>query len=123
MQQFGLMPFKLGGVLRELRVFDEDSVVARIRERAGYRYQSSTLAQYFGVKTAEMTVMLHALHQAGMIRAILGGSHSVFYLPSAEELRLERAAAMCAKRFDEVPALTGYEAGMLASVAAKLAGR
>lgn len=109
--------------MREPRVFDEDSVVARIRDRAGYHYQSSTLAQYFGVPTSDMTVMLHALHQAGMIRAILGGSHSVFYLPTAEELGRELAAAKCAKRFDDVPTLTGYEAKMLASAAAKLSGR
>lgn len=112
--------------MREPRVFDEDSVLARIRERAGYRYQSSTLAQYFGVPTRDMTVMLHALHQAGMIRAILGvhyGSKSVFYLPSAEDLRLEQAAARCAKRIDDAPEMTGYAAKMLASAAAKLAGR
>jgi hypothetical protein len=87
------------------REFNAPSVAARLQARAGIRYYSSTLAIFFGVETAEMTKVLHQLHKEGKIRAVIGGSHTVFYLPSAEELRKEQAMQM--QDFRKVPEWNG----------------
>lgn len=72
------------------RIFSEQAVLERIQERAGYRYQSAQLAAYFGIPTARMTAVLSALVTAKRIRRVRSScSPTMYYLPSAEELKAE----------------------------------
>lgn len=69
----------------------EITVLARITERAGIRFQSSQLATYYGVKYADMTKILVKLTEDGKVRRVFnGGNPTVYYIPSQSELNAER---------------------------------
>lgn len=70
--------------------FNEAAVLVRIQERAGFRYQSSQLANYFGISTARMTVVLTKLHATRQIRRVrCSGNPTMYYLPTEKELEAE----------------------------------
>lgn len=69
----------------------EITVLARIQERAGIRYQSSQLATYFGTRYAEMTKILVKLTEDGKVRRVFnGGNPTVYYIPSQREIEAEQ---------------------------------
>lgn len=73
-----------------VRVFCQESVLTRIRDRAGIRYQSAQLAAYFGVPTARMTEILKLLVAAQQVRVVrCGGNPTMYYLPSESEKQAE----------------------------------
>lgn len=75
---------------KQARIFSEAAVVARIQDRAGFRYQSAQLAAYFGIPTARMTEVLTKLCALQQIRVVrCGGNPTMYYLPTAEQLEAE----------------------------------
>lgn len=77
------------------REFNEASVLARIQERAGFRYQSAQLATYFGVPTAIMSVVLSRLATANKIRRVRCSCNpTMYYLPSEQEIETEKRLKM-----------------------------
>lgn len=70
--------------------FSEATVLARIQERAGFRYQSAQLATYFGIPTARMTMVLTKLYTNKQIRRVRCACNpTLFYLPTEQELETE----------------------------------
>ncbi len=92
------------------RPFSEAEVVARIQERAGFRYQSAQLAAYFNVPTARMTEVLMLVVAKELVRRVRSpGSPTMYYLPSVQELEAE--ARQAAKQYKEVPEWSGMVRG------------
>lgn len=84
----------------------DETVIARMTDRAGTHYQSAQLATYFGIPTARMTEILMKLHALKLIRCVRrGGNPTMYYVPSADELA--REALRYPRRFSDVPEWTG----------------
>lgn len=82
---------KRGGRFRPAGIeCNDDTVVARLAERAGHRYLSRTLALYFRVPTEPMTERLKRLAEAGRVRGMHVGGHWHFYIPGPEDLAAEQ---------------------------------
>lgn len=97
---------KAGGKPRApRRECTDETVIARLQECAGMRYQSGTLALYFKVPTVEMTARLRRLVEEGRVRSMRAESHTLFFLPTKEELASE--ALRYPKRFSDVPEWRG----------------
>lgn len=76
--------------MNPIRVCTEQTILARLTERAGTRYQSAQLAAYFGIPTAAMTPILKRLAAAQQIRIVrCGGNPTMYYIPSAKQLEAE----------------------------------
>lgn len=94
-----------GGTLKISREFSEAAVLARIQERAGFRYQSAQLAAYFGVPTARMTQVLIKLYATNQIRRMKCSCNpTMYYLPTEKELETE---ARLEAKIKETPTWTG----------------
>jgi DNA-binding MarR family transcriptional regulator len=91
--------------LKIRREFSDAAVLARLQERAGYRYQSAQLANYFGVPTAHMSQVLTKLYATNQIRRIKCPCNpTMYYLPTAKELEAE---ARLEAKIKETPTWTG----------------
>lgn len=76
------------------REFSEVAIVARLKERSGFQYQSAQLAAYFKIPTARMSEVLLKLVAEKQIRRVrCGGNPTVYYIPSAQQLAAEAALA------------------------------
>lgn len=74
------------------RQFNEQSVKDRMESRAGIQYQSSQLANYFGVATPLMTLVLSKLTADKVIRRVrCSGNPTMYYVPTVEQLDKEAA--------------------------------
>lgn len=69
----------------------DSTVIARLKECGGMRYQSATLALYFKVPTKQMSERLRRLVTEGQIRSMRAETHTLFYFPTKEELVAEEA--------------------------------
>lgn len=70
------------------------TVLARLKQMAGHRYESGTLATYFGVSCAAMTARLRFMAANGVIQMAYDGMRRVYYWPSEADKLQDHAAAL-----------------------------
>tara|TARA_R110001599_G_scaffold171353_1_gene362421 strand:+ start:438679 stop:438948 length:270 start_codon:yes stop_codon:yes gene_type:complete len=80
--------------IKKQRHFSEDAVIARLKDRGGFRYQSAQLAAYFGIPTARMTEVLTKMVALKQVRRVrCGGNPTMYYVATEEQLKAEAALA------------------------------
>lgn len=82
---------------------NQATILARMTEMAGTQYQTAQLARYFGVNWMVVRACLDVLKDEGRIRKVKsGGSPTVWYVPSAQELAREQGGMKLVARREYV---------------------
>jgi len=87
---------------------DQAGALEMIEATPGKRFRSVGMAPKFKKSISEMTRLLRSLSDLGLVRAMVDGTQTKFYVPSAEELAAEARAA---ERREFRP-LVGYSAAL-----------